>query len=311
MNKVKILVYGAGAIGAYFGGKLVQAGHEVIFIDKPNRVESLQAKGLKLRLLDQEYDFTPNIHADLDGLPVQDLVLIAVKAFHTYEIAMNLLPVLTPSTLIVSLQNGLDNEKILADLLGSNLVIGCVPSFSGFFSEQNTLLQQAPAHLTYGEMDHQPSRRLEWLSQILSHAGIEHKISNNITLEIWKSFLWNNSFNLISALTRTDMSQILACDTLRPTLDQMILEVQRVALAEGVEIPEETVEDLRHKALRLGQVKSNMLKDLEAGQLPELDPLAGTLLRKAQQYGISIPVNQTVFNLMQLTMMNYGLIEGA
>jgi len=304
MNQIKVLVYGAGAIGVYFGGKLSKAGHQVTFVDKPERAETIQEHGLSLKLLDQDLEIAATAISDLDGLDSQDLVLIAVKAFHTYEIAMNLLPVLTPSTIICSLQNGLENEKILGDLLGENLVVGCVPTFSGNMTDDHTLVQNAPANLIYGEMDHQPSSRL---SQVYSHAGIEHKISNNITLEIWRNFIWNNSYNLISALTRTDMTQISSCEALQSTLVQMMGEIRQVAQAEGVELPDDIMEDLKEQTSQLGQVKSNMLKDLEAGQMPELEPLSGTLLKKAEQHGISTPVNQTVFNLMQLTVLNYGL----
>jgi len=307
MEKIKVLIYGAGAIGVYFGGKLVAAGHDVTFVDRPERVEAIR-QGLQIRSnFDQNFTFTPQAVDDPSSSGPQDLILVAVRAFHTYEIAMKLLPVLKPDSIIASLQNGLENERILSDLVGPNLVIGCVPRFSGSLEGPCTLVQHAPAQLIYGEMDHQPSARMEWLSHVFAHAGLNHKISHNITLEIWKNFIWNNSFNIISAVTRTSMAQILACNVMAPTLEQMMREVKQVAQAEGVDIPIEVIEELKSEAASLGNVKGRMLRDLESGQMPELEPLSGILLKKAEQQGITLPVNQTLFNLMRLVMTNYNL----
>ena len=310
MNQIKVLIYGAGAIGVFFGSRLIQAGHEVTFVDREERVQLILDQGLKIvSKFDGDFEFTPRAISDPLEAGAQDLILIAVKAFHTYDIALKLLPILKPSTIVASLQNGLENERILADLLGQNLVIGAVPSFSGSLQNETTLIQQAEAFLTYGEMDHQPSDRLEWLSGIFAHAGIKHKITDNITFEIWLSFLWNNTFNLVSALTRTTMGQIAGFEMIQQTLEQMMREVQQVAKAEGVNIPDQLLEEIKERSVMLGPIKSNMLKDLEAGQMPELEPLAGTLLKKAMEHGVSIPVNQTVYNLMRLKMLNYPLHE--
>ncbi|MDX2470934.1 MAG: 2-dehydropantoate 2-reductase [SAR324 cluster bacterium] len=310
MEKIKVLIYGAGAIGVYFGGQLVKAGYEVTFIDTPERVELVQEKGLAIR--DEKgdfYDFEPTIVDNPAGLDPQDLILVAVKAFHTYDISLNLLPILKPTSVIVSLQNGLENEKVMADLLGSNLVIGASPRFSGALLEGVTLIQQAPAFLYFGEMDNQPSERLDWLSKIFSHAGINHQISHNISLEIWKGALWNSTYNLVSALTRSNMMDISACQAMQVTLNQMLSEICAIAQAEGVTIPEEIVNEVRNQSVSMGKTKSNMLKDLELGQMPELEPLIGSLLKKAEDHGIPTPVNTTVYNLMILNLANYEIEE--
>ena len=123
---------------------------------------------------------------DLSGLPAQDIILVCVKAFQTYDIALTLVPVVKPSTITFSLQNGLDNEKILSDVLGNNLVMGTVIHFNGELNDESTVVQKAPANIIYGELDHQPSEREESLSSIFAHADIDHRISHSITEEIWK-----------------------------------------------------------------------------------------------------------------------------
>jgi 2-dehydropantoate 2-reductase len=307
MKPYHVLVYGTGAVGIYFGGKLFQSGFDVVFVDTPEKVETLTATGLHIRSnLDQHLDFQPVIVSDISRLPPQDLILVCVKSFQTYDIALKLLPVVKPATIAISLQNGLDNEKILSDILGRNLVVGAILYFNGELSDPSTVVQKSPGRIVFGELDHQRSEREEWLSRIFSHADINHRISPTITLDIWKKLIWNNAFNAISAITRTTLRQIYEFEGVYPTLLRMMKEVQQVALAEGVEITDAIIEELQQIDLAFSDVKTSMLKDIEAGETPELDALVGVVLQKAKEHDISTPVNQTVYHLIQLALHQTG-----
>ncbi|MDH5561540.1 MAG: 2-dehydropantoate 2-reductase [Deltaproteobacteria bacterium] len=306
MESINILVYGAGAVGIYFGGKLCQSGFNVVFVDTPEKAELLNDSDMHIRSkVDKDSDFKAKVVADVGELPPQDLILVCVKAFQTYEIALNLLPVIKPSTLILSLQNGLENEKILSDLLGENLVMGAVLNFNGKLIDKSTVMQFAPGKVIFGEMDHQRSEREEWLSKIFAHSDINHTVSNEITKNIWLKFIWNNAFNAISALTHTTVGQILESEAIQPSLRQMMEEAQLVAQAEGVEFSKQNIEDLYNENHDYGDVKTPMLKDIESGVVPELEPLVGTLIQKAKQYDISAPVNKTIYNLIRLSLSKY------
>ncbi|MCP4751836.1 MAG: 2-dehydropantoate 2-reductase [Proteobacteria bacterium] len=307
MKQYNVLVYGTGAVGIFFGGKLFQAGFNVVLVDLPEKVKRLKESDLHIQSsIGKNYDFHPTIVEDLSELPPQDIILVCVKAFQTYDIALNLLPVVKPSTIALSLQNGLENEKILSDMLGINLVMGSVLYFNGQLEAESTVLQKAPANIIFGEMDHQPSEREEWLSGIFSHADIDHRISHNITREIWKKFIWNNAYNAISAITQTTLRQIYDSKEILPTIQTLMSEVQQVALAEGVEITDQNLEELMNIDLDHGDVKVSMLQDIESKRIPELEPLVGIVLQKAKKFGISTPVNQTIYNLIQLFAKQSG-----
>jgi len=187
MKKYNVLVYGTGAVGIYFGGKLFQAGFNVVFVDIPEKASRLNEDGLHIRSqIDRDYDFEAKVVAEPHELPPQDMILVCVKAFQTYDIALKLLPVVTPSTIVISLQNGLENEKILSDMLSKNLLIGAVLFFNGERLNDSTVVQKAPAKIIFGELDHQRSEREEWLSQVFSRADIHHQISPTISRDIWK-----------------------------------------------------------------------------------------------------------------------------
>lgn len=308
MKQFNVLIYGTGAVGIYFGGKLFQAGFRVVFVDTPEKVERLSGNSLSIKsTIDKDYSFTPSIVDDISELPAQDIILVCVKAFQTYDIAMNLLPVVKPSTITLSLQNGLENEKILSDYLGKNLVMGAALYFNGVLENDSTVIQKAPGHIVFGEMDHQRSEREDWLSKVFSHADISHKISNTITHEIWKKFIWNNAYNSISAITHTTLEQIHSYEGIFPTIRQMMHEVQQVAHAEGVEIQDQIIDELICIDPVFSDVKTSMLKDIEAGKIPELEALVGVVLQKAEKFKITTPVNQTVYNLIQLSLRNASI----
>lgn len=305
MNQYNILVYGAGAVGMFFGGKLQKAGFNVVFVDTPRKTDYLRDNGIEITSdVGKDYTYTPEIVDSVDGLPGQDLILVCVKAYHTYDIALNLIPVLKPTTAILSLQNGLENEKILSDLLGKNQVLGAVPYFNGKVTDRNKIRQFTPARIIFGEMDHQQSEREDWISKIFSHADINHEISRNISVEIWKYFIWNNAFNTISALTNTTLRKIHETENTLTTVRQMMQEAQQVALAEGVEITGQHLDEIMQYFSDTSDISSILTKDIEAEKMPELEPLAGVLIQKAKKHGISVQVNQTVYNLLHLALSN-------
>lgn len=308
MKQVNVLVYGTGAVGIFYGGMLYKAGFNVVFVDTDNKVPNLLESGLHIRsVTNGDFDFEPNIVSDLKDLPPQDIILVCVKAFRTYDIALNLLPVLKPSTIVISLQNGLENEKILSDVLGKNLVLGAVLFFNGELENESTVIQKSAGKIIFGELDHQRSKREEWLSSIFSHADINHSISNSINQEIWKKMIWNNAYNAISALTRTTLGDIYRFEEIMPTIRKMMTEVKQVALAEGVEISEQTIEELVNLNSEQENVKTSMLKDIESNRMPELEPLVGVIIAKAKKLGISTPVNQTIYELIQLSLSRIDL----
>ena len=308
MKQYNVLIYGTGSVGIYFGGRLFQAGFNTVFVDTAERLEEIKDRSLSIQSkISNDYNYKPEIVDDVSDLPAQDVILVCVKAFQTYDIALNLLPVVKPSTIIMSLQNGLENERILSDLLGKNLVMGSVINFNGSRLNELTVVQNAPGQIIFGEMDHQRSIREEWLSDIFSHADINHKISGNISQEIWKKFIWNNAYNSIGAITKTTLQQIYQSEGILPTIRQMMSEVQQIAEAEGVQMSNQTLDELIQSSQKFSDVKMSMLNDIESGRMPELEALVGVVLKKGEKHKITTPVNKTIYNLIQLALLNANL----
>ncbi len=134
--------------------------------------------------------------------------------------------------------------------------MGSALYFNGVLENDSTVVQKAPGHIVFGEMDHQRSEREDWLSKVFSHADISHKISNTINHEIWKKFIWNNAYNSISAITKTTLEQIHSSEGIFPTIKQMMNEVQQVALAEGIEIQDQIIDEIINIDLSYSDVVS-------------------------------------------------------
>jgi len=300
MENAKILIYGTGTVGIFFGGLLAKAGFAVTFADREERAELLNETGLEVRGMDGDFTIESEVVSDLSTVEPQDFILICVKAIHTYENALNLLPVLKPSTAVLSFQNGLENETILAELLGQNLVMGSVLLFHGQLEEEYRSVQVSPAQVIFGEMDHQPSEREEWLSEIFSKADIDHVVSHSINQKIWEHFIWNSAFNSVAAMTNSTVREIIEHQAAYNTVEKMMREMIRLAANEGVNVALSALEELNREQSKYSHVKPAMLQDLEAHRRPELEPMLGIVIRKAKRKEMSVPVCATLYNLLQL-----------
>lgn len=301
MKHLNILVYGAGAIGIYFGSKIFKTGANVTIVEKPERIELIQSN--KMRVISQiegDSDFEPDIVDSILGLPTQDIILVCVKSYDTYDIAINLLPILQPNSVILSLQNGLENEKILSDILGDGLVIGAVPHFQGFLTNPHTVRQTAESQIVFGELHNNPTSREIWLSEVFSHADINHVISHQIQRDIWIRHIWNTSYNSISTITRSRLKNIHDDPDVMVIIESIMKEQQQVAKAEGISIEDRDIEDMLDSYPASAENQPNLFQDIESGRKLEIEPLMKSLMEKASYHGVDVPTTRYTNDLIRL-----------
>jgi len=202
--------------------------------------------------------------------------------------------------MVLSLQNGIENEDILTKIVGNNLVIGTVLRFRGVFKTPDTMVQLAPTKLIFGEFEQKGSKREKYLSEIFTYVDIDHEITPSIKKEIWKKFLWDNAINPVCAVSGKTIEKVMKCTYSSDLVMSMMMEVQMIAEAEGVVIEEQEVNSLLHSFTPSPNLKAAMHNDLEEGKKLEIDPFLGYVLKKAKSYEISVPVNQALFNLLML-----------
>ncbi len=290
---MKIAVFGAGALGCYFGGRLLEAGHEVSFIARGTHLEALRDTGLIIESplgdawLDVEASDDP---ADIGEV---DLVLFLVKLYDTDAGAAALGPLLGPDTGVANFQNGVDGWDRLAAAVGPERVFGGSAYIFAEVTAPGVVRHSgAMARLVFGEPGGEESPRVRALADALTGSGVEHEVVDNILVRVWEKFVFLSALSGVTSLTRLPLGPILADEPCAALFAEALDETARVGLARcpglGADIAER---QLAFAKSLPATMRSSMLGDLERGRRLELDHLSGEVARLGAELGIDTPVH--------------------
>lgn len=266
---------GAGGVGGYFGACFARAGHEVIFVARGAHRDAMAGRGLTV--LSERGDFRldrPFVTDDPAEAGVCDGVLVCTKLRDLAAAAEAIRPAVGPDSWVMSLQNGVDKERVLAESLGPAPVIGGVAQIASTIAEPGVVRHTGRmATMLYGELDGDQSARIAAFDAAARSAGgFEAVLAADIGLEIWKKFVFLAPFAGITCVHRSPIGPIRQDPERRRELAALIGEAVAVARAEGVAIPPGHVEGVMAFVDGLDPgMKSSMLHDLEAGRPLELD----------------------------------------
>ena len=296
---MRIAVMGAGGTGGYFGALLARAGEDVTFIARGAHLEAIRTSGLtvKSRLAG---DFTLPVKATGDPSEVGpvELVLFCVKAYDTATAAEQIRPLVDPDTVVLSVQNGIENEEQIGRVVGSEPVIGAVSYVSSVIEAPGVIahLLSVPGRIVFGELAGGMSSRTERLQSTFQRAGITAELRPDIRITLWDKFLFICAINGITALTRLPIGPILACPETKALYQGTMEEVEVVARASGVTLPDECVDQKLAFTTGLeSSVRGSMYYDLAAGRRLELEALNGTAVRLGRERGIPTPLNFAIY----------------
>lgn len=291
---MRIAIMGAGALGACFGGWLAKGGGDVVFIARGAQLSALREAGLAVEspLGDFRLDQVQATDSP-DGIGSVDVAVVAVKLWGTEAAGRAIESLIGSQTAVLSLQNGIDSEAVLAKLLGQDHIWGGVAQWGAEIVAPGRVRHVGASNLTlFGELDNRRTPRAEAFLEFCRQSGIEAIIPGDISTEIWKKFVFLAAFSAVCCLTRLPIGPILIDDRSRSLFAEAIAEVAAVARAEGVKLPEETEAETLARAQRLPPVaKASMLRDLSAGRALELEWLSGAVVRLGRQHGIATPVH--------------------
>jgi 2-dehydropantoate 2-reductase len=298
-HSAKVAVVGAGAVGGYFGGMLARAGAPVVLIGRPAFVEAVRNNGLLLDTLNFKQTVRIEASSELHAVRGADIVLVCVKTTDTVATAEALGPFLSKQTIVVSMQNGVDNaEKMCA--VGVN-AFSAVVYVAVSMPEPGRIKHVGRGDLVLGPPNEQTSR----IASIFEPAGVPCRITDNIAGELWTKLIWNCALNAISALGRAKYGQIAASEDARKVVRNVVDEVLAVARAAkirppGVENTEAAFAGAMKIASQMSGALSSTAQDLVRGKRTEIDSLNGYIARRGTQLGVSTPVNQALHALIKL-----------
>jgi len=298
---MKIGIVGTGAVGGFFGAKLKLAGYDVVFLSRGKSFELMKKEGLILDTLGKIYSIKDAVFTDkLEDLNNCSYILFTVKSYDTKATAQQIKKIVANNTVIITPQNGINNDVIIGEIIGKEKVIPAMAQVGVSTPRPGYIKHVSLGKLTFGEYDGKNSDRVKEFESILKKAGIEVVVTDNIQLARWKKYIWNCTFNIIAAITGLSLDKILVDPYLKDLCKNTILEIKTVAESEGIIFDETDVVGARIKmAEAMGSFKPSTLEDLEKGKRIELDAFTGTVIELAKKNKIEVPINSTLYAILQ------------
>lgn len=295
---MRIAVMGTGGTGGYFGGLLARAGEEVTFIARGAQLEAIQNNGLTIKSsLCGNFSIPVHATADPGRIGPVDLVLFCVKAYDNHAAADQIRPLIGPETIVLSVQNGIDNAQQIGNIVGHEHLIGAVAYVFSTIEAPGIVAQTAgPGKIVFGELQGGASRRTEKIHRMLLKAGIAAELHPQIQTALWQKYIANCGINGMTALTRLPLGEILACAETGRFLRATMEEVEAVARAGHADLPQGCVDQSIAFVNSLGpSARGSMYYDLHAGRRLELEVLNGTVVRLGHAHGIPTPFNFSIY----------------
>ncbi|MCA0757918.1 2-dehydropantoate 2-reductase [Paenibacillus sp. N4] len=291
-------VVGAGAIGGYCGAVLSRAGHDVIFAARGKHLEAMKERGLLVHNDAGTFRVDGHFTADLKEMSRAELILFTVSSTDTLVAGRELLPWLKKDAGILTLQNGVDNEEILAGLFGKNRVLSGVAYLTVILEAPGVLRQKKLQSLLIGALDESGRIRAESACRMFQAAGMECELSEQIMVEKWSKLLINSVFNPIAAFNRVTVGEILDDENLRATAERSLTEAVQIGSALGIPVKQELIDGFFEEAESARKHRPSMLQHREQGKQMEVESLCGYFVRKGQALGIDTPSFSTLYEAL-------------
>jgi 2-dehydropantoate 2-reductase len=228
-----------------------------------------------------------------------DVVLFCVKSYDTEAAGKEVAPLVGEKTMIVSLQNGVDNGDRLAGLWGNGRVLAGVVFLAAKIVSPGVIEHGAAGEIVLGALDGAPGEKAEELQKIFGGAGVPCRLSHEIRKELWKKLVWNAPFCAISCLTGETVKAIVESDSLRKMAVGCMEEVLEAARVQGVPLERTALEETLSFSRAIGDFKPSMLQDLESGKPLEHEAFNGLVLRILLEAGRKAPINQVFYGTLK------------
>ncbi len=300
---MKIGVIGIGAVGGYFGAKLAKAGFDVTFIGTEKSVQALQENGLTIKSYQGDFKIeNPQVAHDYKAIKNADLILLCTKTYNTKEIAETLKPKISDKALIISMQNGVENEDILADIFGVEQVIGSVVFITSSVPQRGVIKHTSYGKILLGELNGEITDRIKKIEKLFRDSEIPVGTTNNIKRELWRKLMLNVAYNGFTSLVGKPLEKFYDIKEAQESFKEALIEVQKVAKAEGYIITDEEVKAAYKFTETKGftSFKSSTLLDVEAGKPLEVDYMQGSIVKYAKKHNIEVPLNKLLYALLKL-----------
>ena len=299
---MRILVLGAGAIGGYFGGRLVEKGEDVTFLVREQRKENLQKNALKISSIHGDFTFQPKVITTKDDANPFDIVLFSTKSYHITEAIDDVKPYIGEQTVIIPLLNGIAHVDMLQKEFGEEKVIGGLCFIETTLNNDGDVIQTSPVHrLVYGEFKNHDSERIQKVSQVFSGTKAIFVKSDQIEQEMWHKYLFIATMSGITSLMRSPIGPIRDSEGGLAFIQSLLEEIASIMRENGAPIRDNIVDQhMDTMKKQTYSMKTSMQRDMEKGTFIEGDHLQGYLLQLADKYKIEAPLLKIIYQNLKV-----------
>ena len=300
---MRFIVIGAGGVGAYFGGELARAGHDVTMFARGAHLDALRRKGLTVRSPDGEFVVPVGATDAVADLPPADVALVAVKSYSLADVAPVVRAVAERGADVVPLLNGVTAaDELIAAGVPRERMLGGIARVSAARTEPGVVQRMSAFRsIVLGELAGGSSDRAAAIARAIESAGLEARASDNMPVELWQKFVFITAVAAVCGLARASIGPVRDAPGGPRLIERAVNEVVAVARARGVGLPDD--EGPRIAAF-IGTLppamKPSFLLDVESGGRTELDTLSGAVSRLAADAGIATPVHDTALTVLSV-----------
>ncbi len=300
---MRIAVFGTGGVGGYYGGRLAEAGEDIVFIARGPHLEALRENGLRVE--STKGDFTlPSIQATGDPAKAGDVdvVMLCVKCWQVSDAVEGVRQLIGPDTFVLPMENGVETPEQLAGEFGWRHVLGGVCGIVSFIAEPGLIRHIAyEPFVNFGEWDNRPSERVDRLRRAFEGTnGLIVDTPPDIQAAMWRKYILIASWSGVGAVTRAPIGVVRSQPGTRRLLEAAMEEIHQVATAQGVNLPDDIVAQTLAilDSVEYGGTAS-MQRDVMEGRYSELEAQTGALVRMGEVAGVSTPVNNMIYHALR------------
>lgn len=316
---MRFVILGAGAIGAYVGAALARGGADVVLVARGAHLRAMREHGVRVR--SPRGDFTARVEAtdDLAATASADCLVVGLKSYSLPEVLPQVAPLLPPHACVLPAQNGVPwwfFQRFEGPLAGSTVeavdpggaiaaaipperVVGCVAYPAAEIAEPGVVRHIEGTRFAIGELDGAERARCEAIASAFRAGGLKAPVERRIRDQVWLKLIGNVAFNTASALTGATLGQLGTQPEMVALLRAILEEVAAVGEALGVELPA-SIERRLEAGIAVGDHRTSMLQDLEAGKPLELGALSGAVIEIARKLGLAVPHVEAVHACLAL-----------
>jgi len=293
---MRFIIVGAGGIGAYFGGELARAGHDVTMFARGAHLDVMRERGLTVRTPDGEFVARVGATDDVSALPPADVAIVAVKSYSLTEVMPAVCEAVDKGADVVPLLNGVTAaDELIAGGVPRARVLGGLARVSVVRTEPGVVERRSGFHsIVVGELAGGRSERASRIVAALQEAGVDARVSESMEVELWQKYVFITAMAAVCGLSRSSIGPVRDAPGGKRFIERAVSEVVAVARARGVRLPDdEAPRTCAYFDTLPAAMKPSFLLDLESGGRTELDTLSGAVARFAANAGVETPVHDT------------------